>query len=60
MVTKGFLEEGDARAGKVTRWQSDGQGSVTVGPRGEGQPIEAGRPEVLGNAGAWRVASGRP
>lgn len=31
VFTKGFLEEGDARAGKVTRWQSGERGGVTVG-----------------------------
>lgn len=40
------------RAGKVTRWQSGGQGGVAMGPRGEEQS------KVLGNAGAWRVAPG--
>ena len=42
VLTKGFLEEGDASAGQVTRWQSGGRGGVTLGPRMRGSPLRQG------------------
>ena len=42
VLTKGFLEEGDASAGQVTRWQSGGLGGVTLGPRMRGSPLRQG------------------
>ena len=50
VVTKGFLEEGDARAGKVTRWQSGERGGVTVSPLA----LASQKSWVMLEPGGWR------